>query len=379
MNYTERERLLAVSRFTNLDVAVAKDLNDIVGLIAEICEAPVALVTLIDERMQWIKAGTGTDLECTDRNISFCTHTIKQDGLYIVPDTLQSDLFKSNPLVTSNPKVRFYAGATLTTKDGFAIGSLCVIDVKPRQLTQHQQKSLLLMAKQVVNMMELSWSIGQLEQKHMRELEQNIAINESEMKLKAIFDSTADIHLLVDKSFTILAFNQAAARFIKTIYGHKLALGNDLLDYTDTGIIKEFKKYFNVALAGRTIKREWLMMPGSPHACWRLITFMPVKNANGEIIGVALNSADITHHKKQEEYINIQNEALNRIAIIQSHELRRPVASLLGMMDLIKMECVDFAYSAMMETTINELDQKIKGIVQDSEQTLHGRHLSIVA
>jgi light-regulated signal transduction histidine kinase (bacteriophytochrome) len=107
---------------------------------------------------------------------------------------------------------------------------------------------------------------------------------------------------------------------------------------------------------------------------------VPVKDKLKNIIGVALNSADITGRKLQEDKINIQNAALTRIAIIQSHELRRPVASLLGIMALIKMEQqnADPDYFDMLEITVKELDEKIKEIVKDSENTIND-HLAIVA
>jgi PAS domain S-box-containing protein len=379
MEYTEHQRLNAVGRFKQLDAGITKDLNEIVSLVADICETPVALVTLLDDNVQWFKAAAGTDIECTDRGVSFCNETIKQTGLYIIPDIQADDRYQNNPLVTGEPHVRFYAGATLITKDGFSIGSLCVIDMQPRELTAHQKKALLLMAKQVVNLMEFNWNIEVLAQQYQKEHEQSMAIGESELKLKAIFDSSNDTHVLVDKNYRVLAFNKSAAASIRIIYKHKVCNGDNILDYTDPAILIQFKKYFNIALAGRTIKREWRMMQNTPHTCWKITTFIPVRNTSCEVIGVALNATDITHQKKQEDYISIQNEALNRIAIIQSHELRRPVASLLGIMDLIKLENINFNYFDMMELTVNELDEKIRGIVKDSEQTLHGRHMAVVA
>jgi light-regulated signal transduction histidine kinase (bacteriophytochrome) len=110
------------------------------------------------------------------------------------------------------------------------------------------------------------------------------------------------------------------------------------------------------------------------------LTFMPITGPGGDIIGVAMNATDITEHKMQEDQINIQNAALTRIAIIQSHELRRPVASLLGIMALIKMEQSkgNSEYLEMLEYTVNELDGKICEIVKDSENTINN-YMSIVA
>jgi PAS domain S-box-containing protein len=296
-----------------------------------------------------------------------------------VPDLLADERFANNPMVTGPTAARFYAGAPLLTKEGHAVGSLCVVDFKVGELSPRQIKSLKSLAKQVVNLMELNWSLQSLEQQHKQSQTQKASITESEMKLKAIFDSSKDTHILVDRSLEIMAFNKAASVFFKTAYNKKLANGDNLIDYTDTEIRSQFLKYFAVALTGRSIKREWELMPGTPQVCWKETAFVPVKDDEGEVIGVAINSTDITTRKRHEEQISIQNEALNRIAIIQSHELRRPVASLLGIIDLMRMEDIDFSYFSMLEHTINELDEKIRAIVKDSEDTIQGRHLAIVA
>ena len=379
MNHTEQQRLNAVDRFKHLEPGIKADIDGLVDLIAEICQIPVALVTLLDKDTQWFKAAKGTDVACTPRSMSFCNQTIKQTSLFVIPDILADDYHNTNPLATGDPHVRFYAGAPLITQDGFAVGSLCVIDMQPRELSEHQKKSISLLAKQIVNLMEFNWSLHTREQQHQKDLEQTRARKESELKLKAIFDSSNDTHILVDLNYGVLAFNKSAAIFTRTYYQHKLVNGDSILRYTEPGILNQFKKYFNIALSGRSIKREWLLMQGTDLECWKVTTFVPVRDHDGMVMGVSLNSTDITHRKRQEAYINIQNEALQRIAIMQSHELRRPVASLLGIMDLIKMENIYFDYFELMEVTVNELDEKIRGIVKDSEDTLQGRHLSIVA
>lgn len=379
MNYTEHQRLTAVNRFKNLDDGITNDMNELVDLVAEICQAPVALVTLLDADTQWFKAAKGTDVVCTPRGVSFCNNTIKQNDLVIIPDILADESHCTNPLATGDPYVRFYAGAPLITEDGFAIGSLCVIDMKPRDLSELQRKAMLTLAKQIVNLMEFNWSVRTLEEQHKKEQLSTKARRDSELKLKAIFDSSIDTHILVSRNYEVMAFNKSAAIFTRSYYSHKLAHGDSILKYTEPALLSQFKKYFNIALAGRSIRREWMLMPGTPLECWKVTTFVPVRDHDGEVIGVSLNSTDITHRKRQEAYINVQNEALQRIAIMQSHELRRPVASLLGIMDLMKMENIYFNYFEMMELTVNELDEKIRGIVKDSEDTLHGRHLSIVA
>ncbi|MFS2189604.1 GAF domain-containing protein [Mucilaginibacter sp. Mucisp84] len=372
-------RLRAVKRFKDLDSDIAVDLNDIVGLAAQICGTPVALVTLLDTDMQWFKAATGTNISCTPRDFSFCNYTIIQKQVLVVPDLLNDKRFNTNPLVVEDPQARFYAGAPLITKDGHALGSLCVIDFKPHELNQQQIKSLKTLARQVINLMELNSSLRSLEQQHQQSQSQKASISESEMKLKAIFDSSKDTHILVGRNLEVMAFNKSASVFIRSLYNKKLANGDNIIAYTEPALVNSFSKYFAIALTGRSIKREWELLSGTPNACWKETSFIPVKNSSGEVIGVAINSTDITTRKRHEEQINIQKEALNRIAIIQSHELRRPVASLLGILDLMRMENIDFGYFNIIEHTVNELDEKIRGIVKDSEDTIQGGHLAIVA
>jgi PAS domain S-box-containing protein len=376
---SEQNRLEAVSRFKLLGDDITNDLNDIVSLAARICNTPVALVTLLDEDKQWFKAAIGTDLDCTRRDLSFCNYTIKQDQVLIVPDATLDERYRNNPLVLGDPHIKFYAGSKLTTKDGFAIGSLCVVDFVPRDLDEHQQHSLCVLSRQVMNLMELHCSLQSLEKEHEKTQQQKLSIEASELKLKAIFDSSKDTHILLSKNLEVLAFNRSAYDFIRSTYKKKLSYGDSIMEYTDPELSNQFTKSFAIALRGKPIKRVWMLRPGTVQACWKETSFLPVKNNDGEVIGVALNSTDITTRKRQEELITTQNQALTRIAIIQSHELRRPVASLLGIMDLMKLDQIDLDYFDMLELTVNELDEKIRGIIKDSEDTIKESHLAIVA
>jgi PAS domain S-box-containing protein len=377
---SEHYRLDAVSRFKQPDEKVAKDLNDIVHLAAEICNTPVALITLLDEDTQWFKASKGVDIDCTNREESLCNYTILQKNLMVVPDASTDERFYNNPLVSGAPYVRFYAGATLITHDGYAIGSICIIDFEPRELTPIQQNTLLILSKQVMNLMELSYSLRNIEHQQEQSRRQKVLMEESELKLNAIFDSSKDTHILVDKELKVMAFNRSATIFARNAYGKTLKTGDSVLNYADEDVAGAFAHLFKSAFAGKTIRHEWHMRPGTKFASWKELEFVPVKDKTKSIIGVALNSTDITERKLQEDKINIQNAALTRIAIIQSHELRRPVASLLGIMALIKMEqeTSQLDYFDMLEITVKELDQKICEIVKDSESTI-SNHLAIVA
>ena len=151
----EKERLKVLWQYDVLDTVPEELFDDLTELAARICEAPIALISLVDEKRQWFKSKVGTDVKETSRDVSFCAHAIKQSDLFIVPDAAQDERFADNPLVTSDPKIRFYAGAPLITTDGYALGTLCVIDKVPRDLRPDQRQALVILARHVVSQLEL--------------------------------------------------------------------------------------------------------------------------------------------------------------------------------------------------------------------------------
>jgi len=150
----EAERLEALRRYQILDTRSDPVFDDLAALASYVCGTPIALVSLVDSDRQWIKARVGLDVSETPRDVSFCGHTILANDTLVVEDTLADSRFADNPLVTSDPKIRFYAGAKLTTSDGHALGSLCVIDRVPRKLTSAQKEALQALSRQVVAQME---------------------------------------------------------------------------------------------------------------------------------------------------------------------------------------------------------------------------------
>jgi len=151
----EKKRLKVLWQYEVLDTVPEELFDDLTELAARICEAPIALISLVDEKRQWFKSKVGTTVNETTRDISFCAHAIKQSDLFIIPDASKDERFANNPLVTSAPKIRFYAGAPLITPDGYALGTLCIIDTVPRELRPDQKQALGILARHVVSQLEL--------------------------------------------------------------------------------------------------------------------------------------------------------------------------------------------------------------------------------
>jgi GAF domain-containing protein len=152
---TEVKRLTVLWQYEVLDTVPEEVFDDLTELAARICEAPIAMITLVDEKRQWFKSKVGVTINETSRDISFCAHAITQSDLFIVPDATKDARFAKSPLVVSEPNIRFYAGAPLITPDGYALGTLCVIDKVPRELRPDQKQALRILARHVVTQLEL--------------------------------------------------------------------------------------------------------------------------------------------------------------------------------------------------------------------------------
>lgn len=167
----EPERVAALQRYHILDTTPEAALEELVQLASTICAAPIALISLVDTSRQWFKARVGLAVEETARNVSFCAHAIGSDELFVVPDALEDPRFADNPLVLSDPYIRFYAGAPLTSPEGLRLGTLCVIDRRPRVLDSTQRYALLALARQVMFHLELRRQIIQRDLVDAREVD----------------------------------------------------------------------------------------------------------------------------------------------------------------------------------------------------------------
>lgn len=158
----ERGRLRTLEAYRILETSTEKTFDDLARLAATICETPIALITLVDEKRQWFKSNYGLDLKETPREVSFCAHAIHELGLFEVPDASLDSRFAENPMVTGDPNIRFYAGAPLVVSNGQALGTLCVIDQKPKELTGLQAEAMRVLGQSVVTQLELRRALDTL-------------------------------------------------------------------------------------------------------------------------------------------------------------------------------------------------------------------------
>lgn len=151
----ENARLAALDSYDILDTGREQAYDDFTTMAAEICDTPIAVISLIDKDRQWFKSQVGLDSSETPRDQAFCAHAIVQQQTMVVSDATMDARFHDNPLVVGSPNIRFYAGAPLTTGDGHGLGTLCVIDRVPRTLTPKQLKALEALSRQLMTHLEL--------------------------------------------------------------------------------------------------------------------------------------------------------------------------------------------------------------------------------
>lgn len=290
----ESARLAALAELAILDTPAEDAFDGITELVAQILGVPIALVSLVDSDRQWFKARHGLAATETPRDISFCGHVVAEDNVLIVPDTLDDTRFADNPLVAGEPRIRFYIGLPLRTREGLVLGTLCAIDRVPRRLTAEQQTALRWLARQVTDQLEL---------RHRRRamLLAEARLEEATARLDAVLDVMFEGVVVQDATGAIIECNRSAEAILGLTEDQMRGLSS--VDPRWKSIRADGSPFPGeehpamVALRTRVPQRQVLMglEQGGPEPRWIEINaaLLPAREG-GDPVGVLSTFADVT-------------------------------------------------------------------------------------
>ncbi|MCC5938807.1 MAG: GAF domain-containing protein [Lunatimonas sp.] len=322
-----KNRLEDVESYGLFDTFPEKELDDIAELASLICGTPIALITVLDDKRQWFKSKKGVDVSETKVEDSFCQHTLHSPHeVLVVNDALKDKRFRQNKLVLGYPEIRFYADAPLVTRNNNVLGTLCVIDKMARSISKDQEKALRILARKAMDFLE--------NQKILRSLNSNVKLS-TERLVRITENIPAGIfEVKVDNRAeeVKLLFLSAGAKMINPNLRVRELLRDSRIFFSllHPDDIMPLRKVLVDSIEKDALLYHEYRVKINDSYKWHAIRGKIYKNSFGEIFLYG-SISDITHHH---EYRAI----LEQISFDISHVLRRPVTSLLGIIDLINSE-----------------------------------------
>lgn len=351
------KRVEILREYELLDTLPEQEFDDIVELASVFFGMPIALISLLDSHRQWFKAKVGLGASETPIEQAFCYHAIQQpEEVFVVPDSLIDDRFKTNPLATGEPHVRFYAGAPLVTDEGYALGTLCVIDKQPRQFTPEQGRILQILAAKVTERFEARRN------RLRSQLALTVANNKTAKALNRLLvaekvagvgnwyvDYKTDEIYWSPEMYRIFGIPQDSpvdlVRWREMIHPDDLKV---LVKARETMRPGDAATFFDIRIRNVKGEDKWLR-------------YTLESNDTQQLVGTVL---DITDRKeaelRKEQYIQTLEEMLFAL----SHKVRKPAANILGMADVIQKEKITDAeilsMAPLLKSAANELDGYIR-------------------
>ena len=359
----DSERLAALYHYDILDTEAEAEFDDFTRLAAQICGTPMALISLVDRDRQWFKSRFGFEETEGARDVSFCGHAIVGQDVFEISDATRDERFIDNPLVTGGPNIRFYAGAPLLTRNGSAIGTLCVFDSQPKALTGEQIQALEALSRQVIRQLDLRLLVR-------REKEQNRELARQSGFQKLLFDSAMAGVVSITPAGLITTVNPAFEQLVGYSAAELIQQRNIRVFYLDeelqvrareltTQLARSVGPAESICLSsamGIPEMREWTYRRKDRSHVSVLVSISPLHDINGALTGFVVMAWDITERKKvREEIVRLNAELEGRVnrrtAEIErnaedfqllsysvSHDLRQPLIAISGYIHRLKRE-----------------------------------------
>lgn len=362
--------LETISKFVGLDLALDKELKEIIDLACATCKVPIALISFLDDKSLYLKMKKGIDGNLAStyhREDTFCNYTLMQDEVMIVSDSFQDPRFSDNPVITGEYGIHFYAGTPLVTNGGEKIGTLSVLDYQPGNLTDQQQHMLKIIAKQAMRTIELKLKAIQLEESLKDIKAKQDFFNDASIRLRSFFESSTNFHVLLGKNGELIDFNKTAFKFVKNAHQTDMKRGDIFVKYIAPDFVGKFIDGYYLALGGEKHVEEGFTDYGRLGIIYWDATFEAAYDNDNNIIGISYIIRDVTERNVREKKILEQNESLLHIAHMQAHEFRAPLTTIMGLIDLIKDDDYSMSqtYLDHLDQAVHNLDSKIKHIVSD--------------
>ena len=301
----EPKRIEALEALNILDTLPEEDFNQIVLLASQICDTPIALISLVDKDRQWFKARVGLSASETSRDVAFCAHVILQNEVFSVNEASRDERFLDNPLVTGDPRVEFYAGAPLVSPSGFPIGTVCVIDHKKRELSANQIASLKCLSNQVTRLLELRHQVKELE--HARENSER-----QREQLRFILDSIPHMIGFWGADLINLNSNDVYSKF----FGKQSTeiRGKHMRELLGPDLYEKNRAHIEAVLSGKTVSFERTLPHSDGTMRQTLASYSPLFK-EGKVVSFLAVVIDVTEIKNLEAAKTILESRLSEFEI----------------------------------------------------------------